>query len=323
MRRAREEVDDLSGLERIRVGQVEGLAIAALEMGDVVDRIGDEVDRDQVDLPAFDPDRRHPLREGCPESLDQLEEVVGAIHLVHLAGLGVADDDPRPVDPIGHLELLPDDQLGLVLGAEVGVAVEFLGLLEHVLAPDPLVEAGDGDRAGQVEAADLRTVGELDRVHRALDVRDPDRLVIGLHVVDRSKVEEVVDLPGELFDRGFVEAEHRLGEVADHRHDLARSVPPGGDQLLEPASRSFADQHVHGASTLEQLANQVTAYEAGAAGDEVIHRISSRNSSSIRPRLRGRYRPGPYRAGAKRGSGIQSGIFTSPPCPCPTLKSDG
>ena len=120
---------------RVRVGEVEGPAVEPVDVGDVVHRPGDEVDRDDVDLPPLDADRRGPTAGTALRSaLDQLEEVVGAVDLVHLAGLGVADDDAGPVDAPRHLALLAHDGLGLVLGLEVGVVVDLLGLLEHVLA---------------------------------------------------------------------------------------------------------------------------------------------------------------------------------------------
>ena len=81
--------------------RLEGLAVEAGLVGDVVDRVGDEVDRDDVDLAALDADRRQPGGQHPPRPLQQLEEVVGAVDLVDLAGPRVADDDPRPVDAPG------------------------------------------------------------------------------------------------------------------------------------------------------------------------------------------------------------------------------
>ena len=175
------------------VGEVEGLPVEVGLVGDVVDRVGDVVDRDDVDLAAFDPDRRQPGRQHPPHLLQQLEHVVGAVDLVDLPRVRVADDDPRPVDAPGPGRLLADDPLGLVLGAEVRVGVELFGLLEHVLAPLAAVEAGGGDRADLVEAARVDRARQFDRVARALDVGDLLGLGVGLHVVDRRQVEEVVD----------------------------------------------------------------------------------------------------------------------------------
>ena len=84
-----------------------------------------------------------------------------------------------------------------------------LPLVEHVLAEEALELAGHRDRAGVVEAPHLDRVGELDHVARAIDVGAPQRILVGLHVVDRGEVEEVVDLLVEALD-----AEPFLGEVA-------------------------------------------------------------------------------------------------------------
>jgi hypothetical protein len=56
-------------------------------VADVVQRVDDEVDRHDVDAPAFQAHRRHPGRQHLAHALDQLEEVVRAVDLVHLAGL--------------------------------------------------------------------------------------------------------------------------------------------------------------------------------------------------------------------------------------------
>ena len=61
---------------------------------------------------------------------------------------------------------MPSD---IVLGLEIRM-VEILGLVEHVLAKDAVVEAGGGDRAHVVEAAGADRLRELDRVARAVDV---------------------------------------------------------------------------------------------------------------------------------------------------------
>ena len=241
--RLREGVDHLARRQRVRVGQVEGLAVEPLDVGDVVHRLGDEVDRDDVDLPPLDPDAGEPLRDGVAGALQKLEEVVGTVDLVHLAGLGVPDDDPRPVDAPRHLGLLADDGLRLVLGLEVGVVVDLLGLLEHVLGEGALVEAGRGDRADHVEVLRVELLGELDRLPGALDVGDALALRVRGHVVDRGEVEEVVDLALQLRDL-IAAAQVLLGEVADHRDDAVVVGAPAVLQLLEPPARSLAHEHV-------------------------------------------------------------------------------
>ena len=82
-----EGVDHLARRGRVRVGEVEGAPSRSVEVGDVVHRLDDEVDRDDVDLAALDARHRHPLRDRVADPADQLEEVVGAVDLVHLAGL--------------------------------------------------------------------------------------------------------------------------------------------------------------------------------------------------------------------------------------------
>ena len=271
---AGEEVDHLAGGLRVGVGEAEGLAVEAGLVGDVVDRVGDVVDRDDVDLAALDADRRQPGRQHPARLLQQLEAVVGPVDLVDLAGARVADDDARPVDAPGTRALLAHDPLGLVLGAEVGMGVEPFGLLEHVLAPLALVQAGDGDRADLVEAARLDRAGEFDRVAGALDVGDLLRLGAGGHVVDRGQVEEVVDVAAQGQQVLLGDAEAGLGEVAGDRHDPRPVGPEGGAQLLEPAARSGPHQGVDGALALEQALHQVAADESGGPGDEVVHRLS-------------------------------------------------
>ncbi len=239
-------------------------------MSDVVHRLGDEVDRDDVDLPALDPDAGKPLWHGVAGSLQELEEVVRAVDLVHLAGLGVPDNDSRPVDPPWHLRLLADDRLGLVLGLEVGVVLDLLGLVEHVLSEGALVEAGRRDRADHVEALGVELLGELDRLTSALDVGDALALRVGGHVVDRRQVEEVVDPPPQLVDL-IAAAKVLLGKVPDHRHDPVLVRPPAAPQLLEPPARALADEHVDRALPLKQLLDQVATDETGCASDEVAH----------------------------------------------------
>ncbi len=240
-------------------------------MGDVVDRVGDEVDRDDVDLAALDPDRRQPRRQHPPRPLQRLEEVVGPVDLVDLAAARVADDDPRPVDAPGPGRFA-DQPLGLVLGAEVGVGVEPFGLLEHVLAPLALVETGGGDRADLVKAARVERPGQLQRVPRPLDVGELLGLGVGGDVVDRRQMEEVVDLAPHLDHVLLGHRETGLAEVAGDRDDASAVGAPGGAQLLQPAARPGPDQGVDRALALQQPVDQVAADETSGAGDEIAHR---------------------------------------------------
>ena len=275
VRGAGEDVDHLAGRLRVRVGEVEGPAVEVVDVGDVVHRLGDEVDGHDVDLAPLDPGHRQPLRDRVADPSDQLEEVVRAVDLVHLAGLGVADDDPGPVDAPRAGALVAHDGLGLVLGLEVGVVVDVLGLVEHVLAPGALVEAGGGDRADHVHAPGIDGLGELDHVAGALDVRDALRLGVRGHVVDRGQVEEVVDLALEPREVLVGDAEAGLGEVTDDADDAVLVDAPAVAQLLEPALRALSHEHVDRPLALEQQLDQVAADEPGRSGDEVAHLTSS------------------------------------------------
>ena len=241
-----EEVEHLAGGLRIGIGEVEGLAVEPGLVGDVVDRGGDEVDRDDVDLAAFDADRRQPGGQHPPRPLEQLEEVVGPVDLVDLAGARVADDDARPVDPPGPRALLAHDPLGLVLGSEVGMGVEPSASSNMSSRHSPLVEPGGGDRADLVEAARLDRAGQFDGVAGALDVGDLLDFGVGGHVVDRRQVEEVVDLAAQgeqvLLGDSRAPAERgrrRSARPAPRRLPSRFAAPPAGPATRPgPARRS-------------------------------------------------------------------------------------
>ncbi len=163
-----------------------------------------------------------------------------------------------------------------MLGLEVGVVVDLLGLIEHVLGEGAVVEAGGRDRADHVEVLRLDPLSELYRVPGPLDVGDLLRFGIGGHVVDRSEVEEVLDLAFELREVLVGDAELGLGEVADHRDDpvllgASRLRTPLVSQLLESAARALTDEDIDRPFPLKQQLDQVAADESGCAGDEVAH----------------------------------------------------
>ena len=87
---------------------------------DVVHRIDHVVDRHDIDAPAFDADGRHPRRQHLAHALDQLEEIIRAVDLVHFPGLGIADHHAGAVDAKRHLGFFAHDLLGFVLGAKYG-----------------------------------------------------------------------------------------------------------------------------------------------------------------------------------------------------------
>ncbi len=268
-------------------------------MRDVVERGHHEVDRHEIDPPAFEPDRRHPRRQELAHPLDELEEVVRAVDLVHLAGARVADDDARAVHAPRHLALRAHDLLRLVLGREVGV-VEVFRFLEHVLAEHSFVEAGGRDRAHVVEAGGAEVVRERDHVAGAVDVGDALRLLVRLEVVHRREMEEVGDrLVLELVAVGLRDAEPGQGEIAVDRHRASLVDTPVLEELVHSLRRLLAHEEVHHRSlALQQPGDEALADEAGRAGDEVVHGgpPSGRCSSGIvgaatSPRWRDDYMP--------------------------------
>ena len=134
-----------------RIGQVEAMAVQPGLVRDVVHRVDDVIHRHDVDAPAFDAERRHPRRQHLAQLLEEGEEVVRAVDLVHLAGLRMAHHHARAVDAPLDALLLPHQPFGIVLGAQVRI-VQAFGLVEHVLAEHARVQARGGDRTGVVEA---------------------------------------------------------------------------------------------------------------------------------------------------------------------------
>jgi hypothetical protein len=106
--------------------------------------------------------------------------------------------------------------------------VELLALVEHVLAEEAVVAAGHRERGDVVEELGPARVGELDGVAGPVHVGPARALLVGLQVVDRREVEEVVDLLVEVLD-----PQGRLRQVAVDRDDsilgpeAARVYPRG------------------------------------------------------------------------------------------------
>ena len=273
-------VDQIVDALRARVGEVERPAVEVGLVRDVLERAGDPVDGHDVRVAEVESDERHPLGQQLAQPLDRLEEVVRAVDLVHLAGLRVADDDPRPVHAPGHVWLLAHDPLGLVLGAVIRRG-QALALVEHVLVEDAPVGAGDGDRGDVVQALGVDRARQLDGVRGAADV--DRRVALGGrgHVVDGGEVEEVLDLAAQLGDVLLLDAQQRAAQVADHRLDAlpdggARDDAPARDEIVEPRGRALAHEHVHLAlAQLEQALHQAPTDEAGRSCDEVGHRPAS------------------------------------------------
>ena len=106
---AAEGIEQVTNAHRGRVNEMEALAVLTLLVGDVIDRGDDEIDRDDIDAPALDADGRHPRRQHGAHLLDQLEEIIGAVDLVHLAGTRITDDEGRAVDAPRHAAFAADD----------------------------------------------------------------------------------------------------------------------------------------------------------------------------------------------------------------------
>ena len=247
------------------------MAVQLRLVRDVVHRVDHEIHRHHVDPPALDAQRRHPWRQHFAQLLEEGEEVVRAVDLVHLAGLRVADHHARAVDPPLDAGLVADQAFGIVLGAQVGI-VEALGLVEHVLAEDAGIQAGGGDRAGVVEAAHLQRRGQVQRVLGAVDVGRALAFRAGGHVVDRGQVEEMLDLlRRQRANLRCGQSALRRGHVAGHRDHPLRVPGHLLGEGVELLHRLLAHQHVDRALALEQVADQETAQEPGTAGDEIAH----------------------------------------------------
>jgi hypothetical protein len=87
----------------------------------------------------------HPRRQDLPHALDELEEVVRPVDLVHLAGRRVAHHHRRAV----HASTAPCTRARTIFSDSCLVMKygwsQALGLVEHVLAEDALVQARGGD----------------------------------------------------------------------------------------------------------------------------------------------------------------------------------
>ena len=284
---ARERVQHVAGALPAR-GEVERPAVVAGQVRDVVHRRGDVVDRHEVGPADLEPDQREPLGQRVPRLLDHLEEVVGPVDLVHLAGARVADDDARPVDAPRALDALAHELLGLVLRPVVGGG-QLLPLVEHVLGEVALVLAGDRDRGRVVERARLQVVRQVDRVLGAADVEERVLRLVRGHVVDRGEVEEVVHAPAQRVARLRRDAEVGLREVPADGVDAAGAAEPLDDRL-ELLLAAGAHEHVDLALAREQPLDQMAADEAGPPRHEVGRHVFL--SSVVACPERGDYRRG-------------------------------
>ncbi len=232
MRGFRKQVQHLANTLRLGVGEMKALPVETGPVSDMDHGAGDIIHRNHVDSSPFDPQRRHPGGQHAAQFLYQLEEIIGPVDLVDLAGLGVAHHDPRAVDAPRHAALVPHQSLGFMLGAEIGM-VEVVSLLEHVLPKDALIETGSGNRTDVMETLDADIFSKAQSVLGALDVHRHLLVGIGHEVIHGRQVEHVVDLSCQLPALGGGHPQHRAGEVAgDRQHALALGAPTPA-QLVE------------------------------------------------------------------------------------------
>ena len=94
---AAEDLQHLAHAVTHRVYQVVTPVIGVTAVADHIQRAHHKVHRHNIDAPTLQADRGQPGRQPLTQALDQLEKIVGAIHLVHLAGLAVAHHHGRAV----------------------------------------------------------------------------------------------------------------------------------------------------------------------------------------------------------------------------------
>ena len=139
MRRTAENIQHIAHPVTHGVNQMKALFGNRGLVADVVQRIDHKINRHNIDPATFEPHRRHPGRQYLAHALDQFEEIVRTVNLVHLAGGAVTHHHCRPKHRPGHLAFLAHDFLALVLGLEVGVVVVFR-LFKHVFTKHAFVQ---------------------------------------------------------------------------------------------------------------------------------------------------------------------------------------
>src|SRR5260370_37042153 len=97
---------------------MKSLAVEAGLGSDLGEGASDEIDRDDVDLTAFETHERHPGRDGAAQALDELERVVRTVDAVGCARLGRPDDKSGPIDAEASARAA-HQALSLVLGLVV------------------------------------------------------------------------------------------------------------------------------------------------------------------------------------------------------------
>src|SRR5207245_11063901 len=112
-----------------------------------------------------------------------------------------------------------------------------------------------------VEDSSLDLFGELNSVARAFDIGGVLALRAGCKVVDRAKVEEMLDLAFERLAQRWAYAEAGLGQVTAHRDQAFAFVAETVAQRLELGLRPLAHETVNIAFAREQFRYQMLADE--------------------------------------------------------------
>ena len=147
--------------------------------------------------------------------------------------------------------------------------LDVLGLVEHVLGEDALVEPGGGDRADHVEVPGVDGPSQAQGVPRALDVGRVLAVGVGGQVVDRGQVEEVLDGAVEALDLVARDSEALARQIAHDGHDAVVVNAEAGLELIELVERAGPAQGVDRPLALEQFGEQEAPHETGRARDEI------------------------------------------------------
>ena len=272
MRGLGEDVQHVAHAVAFRVHQVEAFALGGrFAVADVVQRVDHKINRNDVQTAPFKAHRRHPRRQDLAHALDQLEQVIRAVNLVHLARGAVAHHHGGAVNRPGTLELFAHDFFALVLGHEVRVLV-VLGLVKHVLAEHAFIQARCRDRTDVVQLAHVNRLRKFNHVARAVDVDGDLAFFRRTQVVYRRKVVEVINLTFERLDVFRRHAELFGRQVAKHRDHAGGAGTPKLSEPRHLAFTFFANQEMHDrALTVQQFLDEALANEAGCAGDEILH----------------------------------------------------
>ena len=186
-------------------------------MADHIQRIHHKIHRHDIDAPTFQANRRHPWRQQLTQALDQLEEVIRSVNLVHLTGVAVTHHHRRTVNRPRHLALLAHDFFAFMFGHEIRVFVVF-GFTEHVFPEHAFIQTGSGDRTHMVKVPGVDGLGQLDGVTGAIHIHLDLAGGVGSQVVNGGEVVNMVDRAFELFDGLCRHAQFFAGEVTKHRH---------------------------------------------------------------------------------------------------------